>query len=181
MTRTPTVSARRRDGTLADAVPAALPTTALLIRASGDATKRDATSESPLAEPIILDRAGNRGAPSTGSETTLVLATTGRRTGTPRRPCLICRTSGGEYVVRGTGGRYRPRCPPRGSTSWSRTPQLDDGAQLWRTPQSRLSGQSLREDRYSLVPRPFRVDRFLVNAENPDGHGRGVQHPTSTS
>jgi deazaflavin-dependent oxidoreductase (nitroreductase family) len=30
---------------------------------------------------------------------TLVLATTGRRTGTPRRTCLIYGTSGGEYVV----------------------------------------------------------------------------------
>jgi hypothetical protein len=28
-----------------------------------------------------------------------VLATTGRRTGTPRRTCLIYGTSGGEYVV----------------------------------------------------------------------------------
>jgi len=30
---------------------------------------------------------------------TLVLATTGRRTGTPRRTCLIYGTAGGEYVV----------------------------------------------------------------------------------
>ncbi len=30
---------------------------------------------------------------------TLVLATTGRRTGTPRRTCLIYGTSGGEFVV----------------------------------------------------------------------------------
>ncbi|MFW6690158.1 nitroreductase family deazaflavin-dependent oxidoreductase [Streptomyces sp. MAR4 CNX-425] len=30
---------------------------------------------------------------------TLVLATTGRRTGTPRRTCLIYGTSGGSYVV----------------------------------------------------------------------------------
>jgi deazaflavin-dependent oxidoreductase (nitroreductase family) len=30
---------------------------------------------------------------------TLVLATTGRRTGTPRRTCLIYGSSGGEYVV----------------------------------------------------------------------------------
>jgi deazaflavin-dependent oxidoreductase (nitroreductase family) len=30
---------------------------------------------------------------------TLVLATTGRRTGTPRRTCLIYGTSGDEYVV----------------------------------------------------------------------------------
>ena len=34
---------------------------------------------------------------------TLVLATTGRRTGTPRRTCLIYGTSGGEYVVVASG------------------------------------------------------------------------------
>jgi deazaflavin-dependent oxidoreductase (nitroreductase family) len=35
---------------------------------------------------------------------TLVLATTGRRTGTPRRTCLIYGTSGGEYVVVASNG-----------------------------------------------------------------------------
>jgi len=35
---------------------------------------------------------------------TLVLATTGRRSGTPRRTCLIYGTSGGEYVVVASNG-----------------------------------------------------------------------------
>jgi len=35
---------------------------------------------------------------------TLVLATTGRRTGTPRRTCLIYGTSGDEYVVVASNG-----------------------------------------------------------------------------
>jgi deazaflavin-dependent oxidoreductase (nitroreductase family) len=45
-----------------------------------------------------LASGGTEGHESNGVRT-LVLATTGRRTGTPRRTCLIYDTSGGEYVV----------------------------------------------------------------------------------
>lgn len=45
-----------------------------------------------------LASGGTEGHESNGVRT-LVLATTGRRTGTPRRTCLIYGTSGGEYVV----------------------------------------------------------------------------------
>ncbi len=45
-----------------------------------------------------LASGGTDGHESNGVRT-LVLATTGRRTGTPRRTCLIYGTSGGEYVV----------------------------------------------------------------------------------
>ncbi|MFE2866382.1 nitroreductase family deazaflavin-dependent oxidoreductase [Embleya sp. NPDC059259] len=45
-----------------------------------------------------LASGGTEGHESNGVHT-LVLATTGRRTGTPRRTCLIYGTSGGEYVV----------------------------------------------------------------------------------
>jgi deazaflavin-dependent oxidoreductase (nitroreductase family) len=45
-----------------------------------------------------LASGGTEGHESNGVHT-LVLATTGRRSGTPRRTCLIYGTSGGEYVV----------------------------------------------------------------------------------
>jgi deazaflavin-dependent oxidoreductase (nitroreductase family) len=45
-----------------------------------------------------LASGGTEGHESNGVRT-LVLATTGRRTGTPRRTCLIYGTSGGGYVV----------------------------------------------------------------------------------
>jgi deazaflavin-dependent oxidoreductase (nitroreductase family) len=45
-----------------------------------------------------LASGGTEGHESNGVRT-LVLATTGRRTGTPRRTCLIYGTSSGEYVV----------------------------------------------------------------------------------
>ena len=45
-----------------------------------------------------LASGGTEGHESNGVRT-LVLATTGRRTGTPRRTCLIYGTSGSQYVV----------------------------------------------------------------------------------
>jgi len=53
-----------------------------------------------------LASGGTTGHESNGVRT-LVLATTGRRTGTPRRTCLIYGTSGGEYVVVASKGRCR--------------------------------------------------------------------------
>ena len=47
---------------------------------------------------MYLASGGTEGHESNGVRT-LVLATTGRRTGTRRRTCLIYGTSGGEYVV----------------------------------------------------------------------------------
>ena len=47
---------------------------------------------------MYLASGGTEGHESNGVRT-LVLATTGRRTGTARRTCLIYGTSGGEYVV----------------------------------------------------------------------------------
>jgi hypothetical protein len=46
----------------------------------------------------------------------LVLATTGRRTGTPRRTCLIYGAAGGEYVV--VASKAAPRRTRPGSTTW---------------------------------------------------------------
>ena len=50
-----------------------------------------------------LASGGTEGHESNGVRT-LVLATTGRRTGTARRTCLIYGTSGGEYVVVASNG-----------------------------------------------------------------------------
>ena len=50
-----------------------------------------------------LSSGGTEGHESNGVHT-LVLATTGRRTGTPRRTCLIYGTSSGEYVVVASDG-----------------------------------------------------------------------------
>src|SRR4051794_10454487 len=50
-----------------------------------------------------LTSGGTEGHESNGVHT-LVLATTGRRSGTPRRTCLIYGTSGGEYVVVASDG-----------------------------------------------------------------------------
>ena len=47
---------------------------------------------------MYLDSGGTEGHESNGVRT-LVLATTGRRTGEPRRTCLIYGTSGEDYVV----------------------------------------------------------------------------------
>ena len=52
---------------------------------------------------MYLASGGTEGHESNGVRT-LVLATTGRRTGTPRRTCLIYGTSGGEYVVVASNG-----------------------------------------------------------------------------
>jgi deazaflavin-dependent oxidoreductase (nitroreductase family) len=111
-----------------------------------------------------LATGGTEGHESNGVHT-LVLATTGRRTGEPRRTCLIYGTSGDEFVVVASNGGAND------DPHWFKNLQADPSAGVQVaarrfTARSRVASDTERDSLWPVMARTFPLyDKYALKTD----------------